>query len=110
MYVPAETVVVAKAKVEVPIEFETVICPDVPWRVKNGFWNPLMVVVAGAEKTTVPVAPLKEVTPILVRVIPEVEVVIDIPEPERDMVEVETPANEPMYTVDEERKSLGFFP
>ena len=68
VYVPAETVVVAKAKVEVPIEFETVICPDVPWRVKNGFWNPLMVVVAGAEKTTVPVAPLKERTPLLFRV------------------------------------------
>ena len=73
-------------------------------------WKLLIVVVAGAEKVTVPVAPLKDVTPILVRVIPEVEVVIDIPEPERDMVEVETPAREPIYTVDEERKSLGFFP
>ena len=52
-----------------------------------------MVVVAGAENVTVPVAPLKDVTPILVRVIPLVEVVIDIPEPEREMVEVETPAN-----------------
>ena len=56
-------------------------------------WKLLIVVVAGAEKVTVPVAPLNDVTPILVRVIPLVEVVIDIPEPEREMVEVETPAN-----------------
>ena len=69
-----------------------------------------MVVVAGAEKVTVPVAPLNDVTPIFVRVIPLVEVVTEIPEPVREIVEVETPANEAMYVVDEERKSDGFFP
>ncbi len=69
-----------------------------------------MVVVAGAEKVTVPVAPLNDVTPILVRVIPLVEVVTEIPEPVREIVEVETPANEAMYAVDDERKSDGFFP
>ena len=64
-----------------------------------------MVVVAGAEKVIVPVAPLKDVTPMLVKEIPLVEVVTDIPEPVREMEEVEIPANEAIYAVEDERKS-----